>query len=438
MALLSLGGENALEAQGDGRAMHGQCLLEGASAAVSHGLRQQLFIGRGLRQLVGLGVIQILDAMLDPPEEVVSGAQHLYVLRREQTLSSEQIQHLQGRTRLQFRFPPATDQLEHLGDEFDFADAARAELDVIGQFPPRHLFAYLCVQFAHGPEGAVVEILAEHEGPHRGGQRLLRGVAAGQRPRLDPGIAFPLAALAHQILLQGVVAHGQRTGVTPGAQAHVDAKYIAFIGGLVDQANEAFAGSREELMVAHAARAFTPGFTFLGIDEDEIDVGGDVEFAAAQLAHADHHQFLAFARFRARHAQRLLQLLHDAGESAFDGDFGQQGHGRADFSQAGAASQVALHQREQYPLAQAPQADAQVRTLLGIQAGVHGNAGPPDIQLRRNVLKQCRMGQHQTAGIARMPARQFQCGRHLQRGRLRGAAGSRRPGNGCTGMTVIG
>ena len=56
----------------------------------------------------------------------------------------------------------------------------------------------------------------------------------------------------------------------------------------------------EELAVGDAARA--GGLAFLRVDEHEVDVGGHVELAAAQLAHADHdEQVLRFlAAFRAR------------------------------------------------------------------------------------------------------------------------------------------
>ena len=47
------------------------------------------------------------------------------------------------------------------------------------------------------------------------------------------------------------------------------------------------------------------GLAVFGIDEDQVDVGGDVEFASAQLAHADHDQrlLLAVAGYRSAEAR---------------------------------------------------------------------------------------------------------------------------------------
>ena len=65
----------------------------------------------------------------------------------------------------QLRVAAAADELQRLRDELDLADAAGAELDVVGELAPRHLAAHLGVQAAHRREGAVVEVLAEDEGP---------------------------------------------------------------------------------------------------------------------------------------------------------------------------------------------------------------------------------------------------------------------------------
>ncbi len=58
----------------------------------------------------------------------------------------------------------AADELEDLGHELDFADAAGAELDVIGHVLARHFATDLGMQVAHGVDGAEIEVLAEDEG----------------------------------------------------------------------------------------------------------------------------------------------------------------------------------------------------------------------------------------------------------------------------------
>ena len=57
-------------------------------------------------------------------------------------------------------------------------------------------------------------------------------------------------------------------------------------------------------MVADGARA--PRLALLGIDEHEVDVGGNVELRPAQLAHPDHVQLLDAAAFRADRRAVLL------------------------------------------------------------------------------------------------------------------------------------
>src|SRR4030095_4988104 len=81
----------------------------------------------------------------------------------QQATFSQARQHRAGWFDLQAMFTAAANQLKHLGNEFDFANPARAELDVIRHLLTFDLAADLRMQFAHGIDGAVVEILAEHK-----------------------------------------------------------------------------------------------------------------------------------------------------------------------------------------------------------------------------------------------------------------------------------
>ena len=106
---------------------------------------------------------------------------------------------------------PAADELERLRDELDLADAAGAELDVVGELAPRHLGADLRVQVRAPRRCAVVEILPEHERPDDPLEAVGHArIAAGDDARLDPRVALPLAALGDEVLLERVEARRER------------------------------------------------------------------------------------------------------------------------------------------------------------------------------------------------------------------------------------
>ena len=67
----------------------------------------------------------------------------------------------------------------------------------------------------------------------------------------------------------------------------------------------------------------------------------DVELAAAELAHADDHEFLLAAVDRHGHAVAGHELLAQDVVGGFDGDVGQQRHRLGDFGQIGQAGNVA-------------------------------------------------------------------------------------------------
>src|SRR5262249_3930453 len=147
----------------------------------------------------------------------------------------------------------------------------------------------LRVQLAHGGDCAVVQVLAEDEGPRDAHQRLA-GVAAAERPRLDPGVALPLAAVRHEVLLERIEAHRQWPVVAPWAQPHVDAEGAPVGRRLVERADELAPEALEEFVMAEPARALRLAVARVG--EDQVDVGGNVELAPAELAHADDDKAL--------------------------------------------------------------------------------------------------------------------------------------------------
>ena len=81
-----------------------------------------------------LGIIQILQAMLQPAQERVRRNQLAHGFRREHVFDRERVQYLKRRRRLQLTIASAADQLMGLRNELDLANSTRAELYMVGQF----------------------------------------------------------------------------------------------------------------------------------------------------------------------------------------------------------------------------------------------------------------------------------------------------------------
>ena len=182
----------------------------------------------------------------------------------------------------------AVDHLDGLYGEFGFADAARAKFDVAFDARFADLSVDALFHVAEGGERGVVKVAAVGEGAQRGEQLAAAFKVAGDGARFHQGVALPVAAVDEVVLFHRGKGEGERPGLAEGAQAHIDAVNVA-VGGVgvkcVDEALGEFA---------------VPAFVFLGflfagcaggavfaVGVDEVDVGGEVEFAAAQFAHAE-------------------------------------------------------------------------------------------------------------------------------------------------------
>ncbi len=173
---------------------------------------------RVARQEMGLFVFPVLQRVFGAAQEPVGILQAARVLRRNQAGDAFGVQGGQQSALLQCRHAAAADQLRQLHHEFDFADAAIAQLDIVGAVdavaggsPPLPVLADALAQGAQGGQGVEVEILAVDEGHAQAFQLTGLGgaVAALERlrrhqARLEPCVAFPFAALADQIVLQRV------------------------------------------------------------------------------------------------------------------------------------------------------------------------------------------------------------------------------------------
>ncbi|MDZ7651107.1 MAG: hypothetical protein U5L03_00290 [Burkholderiaceae bacterium] len=384
-------------------------------------------LGGGWDQ-VRLRIIDVLQRMLEPAQEHVLLGQPRAGGRRQQVQLRQHCKRAERALATQARLASAAHHLERLRDELDLADAAAAELDVVlvravAGGAARALLLRLgadhLVQATQRGDRIEVEILAEHERRHRGLVRLHLGRElrrAGEHRRrdhapLEPGEALPLAALPDQVLLQHGVRHHQRAGVAIGSQPQVDAEHEALRGHVRQGRGHAPRQLLEELVVrqrparvgelANGARlaAFV-------VDVDQVEVGRDVQFAAAALAHRHRQQVLRCAVGVGRDAVHLRQLARMRGHQPLHRQLGQQRHAAGDLVEAGHARHVAHDHAEQRLPPQYTQGGAQ---RVGRAAG--GWCG----RRRRDPRRQARCvprhgGQiHQGSALPLSVVRQAQC-----------------------------
>src|SRR5690606_13757923 len=200
----------------------------------------------------------------------------------------------------QRRITAAADQLKSLSDEFDFPNAAAAQLDVVLHAEPGDFASNHPLELTQRLQRAEVEIAAVDEGPQHLQQLRASLPVAGDHPRLDHGVALPLPTLALVVGFQRVEAHRQRAAAAEGAQPYVDAENEAIRRRLVQHGDQLPSQGGEKLLVAPATRAV--GAAGIGKGEDQVDVRGEIQLAAAQLSHAQHHQLLWLSLTVAGHA----------------------------------------------------------------------------------------------------------------------------------------
>ena len=123
------------------------------------------------------------------------------------------VQHVELRQRVerptrahfaQLQAPAAPDELLHLGQELDLADAPGAELDVLADAGPAPLPIDAILHGAHGEQRAEIQIAPIDEGLERDNEFLPRIEISPAGPHFDQGVTLPVAALVGVVLLQGI------------------------------------------------------------------------------------------------------------------------------------------------------------------------------------------------------------------------------------------
>lgn len=150
--------------------------------------------------------------MLGIAQEFIAIAQFGDHCRRQVALAFQRAEHHEQRPLLQAQVATTVDQLERLGDKLHLADAARAQLDILGHALAPH---FLLDQLFHGAQcfnRRKIQVTAVNERAQHIQQLRAGHLVAGHHARLDHGVAFPVAALILVVLLQRIEAEHQRTG----------------------------------------------------------------------------------------------------------------------------------------------------------------------------------------------------------------------------------
>ena len=245
-----------------------------------------------LRQSLGLLIVDALQQIFQPAQEQIGRAQQRRVAFRQQMQLINRRQRRQQRPLLQRRFATAADQLKDLNDKFNFTDPAGAELDVVFQPATPHFTSDHPFHVTQRLDHAEVDIAAEDEGAkHRAQLAGVGVVVIAHDPRFHHRVAFPVPALLLVIILQRRKAEHQRPAVAKRSQAHVHPIDKAVLRRLVERLDQPLPQAGKELGVIQLAAAAAGG-AMLRPGKDQIDIGREVQLAAAQLSHPEDQQRL--------------------------------------------------------------------------------------------------------------------------------------------------
>ena len=260
----------------------------------------------------------------------------------------------------------------------------------------RFCFSGVRLHLAQSVEGAVVEVAAIDERPQRAQEAFAGGGIAGNRPRLLPRVAFPVAALALEVLLHRRERPRHPPGVAERAQAQVDAMAEAVGRRFVEQLCQLLPEPRVVLLGCQRARAVA--FAVVLVAVYEVDVGGEVELAATQLAQREHDQPLRVAVGIADDAVAFGEVRFQCRQPGLQAAFGQRrgaGQRRVDRVQA---EHVAPYQPGRFGSAMAAQQRLPVGSVAGVQRWQHEWLRLPFAQGGQQGRLPCQGGDGEVAG----------------------------------------
>ena len=295
-----------------------QRVPEGGLIGVAQGQCDAFASQRGVGQRMLLPIGQHLHAVLDLAQETIGLGQPRHSRRGQMAGFAQGGQGRQQSAQAQPRFAAGANKLQRLHEKFDFADTAGAKLEVVGHFAALDLGVNQALHFAQAVQRGVVQVAAIHEGLQLCLQALAGEDIASDRPCFHPGVALPVAAFALVVLLHRGKAQHQSARSTEGPQPQIHAVAKTLGADLAQQRGQALAHARVVSLGIEWSRAIAAARFGVGIDQ--VNVGGKIQLAAAQLAQAKHHQRLrtalditqlavALAHLRGGQCERGIQSL---------------------------------------------------------------------------------------------------------------------------------
>ena len=246
-------------------------------------------LGRGRHQLC-LRIVHHLDAMLDLAMLAVVIGQFARHIGGHPTLDGQFRQPPHGGAVAQIGVTPARDQLPCLGEEFDLADTALTQLQIV----PGHLDRTAQPLVGANAQPHVMGILNRGEiqmlAPDKGGQRLQKPLArrdvARTGPRLDIGGALPGPPLRLVIKLRRPHRDADGRDRSIRAQPQICAKDIALGGDVIDQGRHF---PRHPDKGRPRLHPVIGGELGLVEKADQVDIRGIIELERPHLAHRQSH-----------------------------------------------------------------------------------------------------------------------------------------------------
>jgi hypothetical protein len=235
---------------------------------------------------VGLLVGHHLETVFDHTQETVSGGEIIAHLIVDPAAGGQRRERLQRRFEAQLGISAAGDELLRLDEEFDLADAAPAELDVV-PFHRDFIVAAIGVDLAlhrvHVGNGREVEIFAPDEGREPGEKRLPGRDVARARPRFDQRGALPILSTALVVVERRRGGDGDLSRGRIGTQPQIGAEHVAVGSALLQELHQ---HSREPHVKCRRLRGRDERRRV--VEDDEVDIARIIELARSHLAHGEH------------------------------------------------------------------------------------------------------------------------------------------------------
>ena len=200
---------------------------------------------------------------------------------------------------------------------------------IIGEILARDLLRDEALHLPQCIEHTVVEVAAIHEWRQQQVEHVARKRLPREQPRFHVGVPFPVSAVLHEIAFERAHADDQRPARAERPQAGVDAKDRAVDGLVVEQLDDELRKPHEPCLRGRAplvdALGRLRGALVVGVDEHEIDVGREIELAAAEFAHRERDQRQRFTARVARRRETRRQASRGVLDGRFDRKIGERG-----------------------------------------------------------------------------------------------------------------